>query len=119
MAYKYFAEVIRIVDGDTIDLDVDLGFNIHFKERFRLSGINAPEIYSTKKDSEEYKKGMETVDFLCKYLPISTQVEIETEKDKKEKYGRYLAEVHFTYERARRNLNTLLIELGLAVVAKY
>ena len=52
--YKYKATVGRVVDGDTVDVVIDLGFKITTNQRIRLEGINTPETYSVKKDSEEY-----------------------------------------------------------------
>ena len=52
--YQYKAKVERIVDGDTIDVVIDLGFKITTNQRIRLAGINTPETYNVKKDSEEY-----------------------------------------------------------------
>ena len=56
-AYRYRAKLVRVVDGDTIDLDIDLGFYIRITERVRLEGVNTPEIFRVKKESEEYKRG--------------------------------------------------------------
>lgn len=56
--YTYSAEVLRVIDGDTLDLRIDLGFRITTKQRVRLFGINTPEIHGVKKESEEYERGM-------------------------------------------------------------
>ena len=55
--YRYRAELDRVVDGDTLDVVIDLGFYIKIKERIRLEGIDAPEIYGVPQDSEEYPQG--------------------------------------------------------------
>ena len=118
--YEYSAKVLRVVDGDTLDLMVDLGMNVHVKERIRLLGVNTPETYGVKKDSEEYKRGMEAKQWLMDELccgmfdlagcPIDTDVvvRIRTHKDEKGKYGRYLAEVFV----GDVSINTRLIHMG-------
>ena len=55
--YRYRARLERVVDGDTIDVLIELGFYVTLRERVRLEGIDTPEIYRVPKDSEEYKKG--------------------------------------------------------------
>lgn len=77
--YTYKAKVIKVIDGDTIDLTVDVGFSITIKERFRLYGINTPE------DS----LGIPAKEYLALLLrELNNEIIITTVK--KEKYGRYL-----------------------------
>ena len=111
--YKYKARLIKVVDGDTVDLMVDCGFNIHIKERFRLSGINAPEIRIRNK--EEKKKGLEAKEFLMTLLHPYNKITIHTEKDKKGKYGRYLAELWVNGQ----CVNKLMVGTGHAVEQNY
>jgi len=106
--YEYNAEVLRVVDGDTVDLLVDIGFNVKIKERFRLYGINAPE--TRTKDLDEKKRGLDAKEWLIariNHQPIT----IKTIKDKKGKFGRYLAEIYSNGE----NLNKQMVTLGFAV----
>tara|TARA_Y100000310_G_C20486718_1_gene717214 strand:- start:392 stop:760 length:369 start_codon:yes stop_codon:yes gene_type:complete len=110
--YLYKATVTRVVDGDTVDLEVDLGMNIFVKERVRLARINTPETYGVKKDSEEYKAGIKAKERLIE-LVENKQVAIETIKDKKGKYGRYIAEL-YVFEEDWFSVNTLLLDEGLA-----
>ena len=91
--YQYWAKVTRVVDGDTLDLDVQVGFNMSIAARVRLLGINTPEIYSVKKGSEEYQKGQEAIAFLNKYLEEGSWVEVKIFEAKRDKYGRWLAEI--------------------------
>jgi len=93
--YEYKARVLRVVDGDTVDLDIDLGCSVHVHERCRLYGINAPETHGVKKDSDEYRKGMEATEFLRNMIE-GKEILIRTHKDKRGKYGRYLVEI-FAY----------------------
>lgn len=107
--YTYKALCTKVVDGDTIDLEVDLGFGSFIRERFRLSRINAPETYGISKESEEYKAGLLSKTRLQELIE-NKQVIIKTEKDRREKYGRYLAEVFIN----DLNINDLLLQEGLA-----
>ena len=80
--YEYKARIIDVVDGDTVDVLIDLGLDTFSAQRVRLYGIDAPE-----KSSEQ---GIAAKDRLTKLLPFGTDVVLRTVKDKKEKYGRYL-----------------------------
>lgn len=88
--YWYVATCVKVVDGDTVDLDISVGFNIHIKERVRIYGIDTPEVYGVKKESEEYKNGM-LASNRTKELVEGKEVLVNTIKDKTGKYGRYLA----------------------------
>ena len=86
--YTYKANVIKVVDGDTVDLDIDLGFGIVFKkQRGRLWGINAPE--SRTRDKEEKKRGLAAKARLIKILKLNNN-EVHFTSKEKGKYGRYL-----------------------------
>lgn len=69
--YQYKAKAERVVDGNTFDVTIDLGFKINTHQRIRLAGIITPETYSVKKDSEEYKKGLASTEFVEKRLADS------------------------------------------------
>ena len=87
MIYIYKAELIRVVDGDTVDLVIDLGFDTSRKERFRLYGVDAPEMNT--KEGKEAKAWLE--DAIRPPEPIYVQtIQLET-KAKRDKYGRFLA----------------------------
>lgn len=98
--YNYMAKVVKVVDGDTIDVEIDLGFDIWHKIRLRLAHIDA---YEKSTDI-----GKEAAEFL-KVLLEGFFVEIYTEKT--DKYGRYLATVVLNGV----NLNDQLISKGYAV----
>ena len=88
--YKYKAIVRKIYDGDTITVDIDLGFGIWKKKQsIRLSGINTPEIRG-----EERETGLIVRDILREWIPLGTEILLITEKDKTGKYGRYLGEIY-------------------------
>lgn len=105
--YKYRAEVVRVVDGDTVDAEVDLGFHVKLFARFRLLGINAPE-----KNTQD---GMKSLARLAELLPVGSQVVIQTTKDRKEKYGRYLG----TFLVDGKSVNQQLVDEGFAVLKEY
>jgi len=113
--YWYVAECVRVVDGDTVDLMFDLGMNTHRKERVRLYGINTPEVYGVKKESEEYANGMKA-SVRVKELIEGKTLWVRTIKDSRGKYGRYLAIVYFEENKC---LNDLLVEEGLAEAKDY
>ena len=88
--YEYYVrKVENVVDGDTIDVLIDLGFDILFQSRVRLAGIDTPE--SRTKDLKEKALGIESKEYLKKHLKDAKSVVIKTEKmDSSEKYGRSL-----------------------------
>ena len=81
--YEYKANVVRAVDGDTVDLLVDLGFGTFIKERFRLYGIDAPE--TRTRDQDEKIRGIEAKRWLISRLQGVFDLRIRTYKDKKGK----------------------------------
>jgi len=85
--YTYKALTTDVYDGDTVTVEIDLGFKINFTEKIRLLGINAPEMKGTDK-----AKGTKSRDALRKMI-LKKEIIIKTEKDKKEKYGRYLGTI--------------------------
>ena len=88
--YTYYVrKVENVVDGDTIDVIIDLGFDILFSSRVRLAGIDTPE--SRTRDLKEKALGLESKEYLKKFLKDAKSVVIKTEKmDSSEKYGRIL-----------------------------
>lgn len=115
--YKYKATVNRVVDGDTMDITIDLGFKITTHQRIRLAGINTPETYNVKKDSKEYAKGMAAKEFVDQRIANNkNEAIIETEKDTG-KYGRYIATVWLAD--STTSLNDELVEKEFAEIANY
>ena len=84
--YKYNAIVVRVVDGDTVDLNVDLGFHTFLKIRTRLLGINAPEVST--------EEGRIARDKLRQQLAVGEPVNVTTFKDPTDKFGRWLATIY-------------------------
>jgi len=88
--YEYHVKkVTNVVDGDTIDVDIDLGFDISFSSRVRLAGIDTPESRTTNK--AEKVLGLEAKEYVKSKIKDAKDVVIKTEKmDSSEKYGRIL-----------------------------
>ena len=110
--YQYFVkEVKNVVDGDTIDVVIDLGFDILFASRVRLAGIDTPESRTT--DKAEKALGIEAKEYLKKQLKDAKSVVIRTEKmDSSEKYGRILGWVYINGE--SESINNKMINDGYA-----
>lgn len=110
--YEYrVKKVLKIVDGDTIDVDLDLGFDISFMQRVRLAGIDTPESRTT--DKYEKALGLEVKDKLKKSIEAAKVVVIRTEKpDSTEKYGRILGWVFLDENPV--SINQTLIDEGFA-----
>lgn len=102
--YEYHASVVKVVDADTIDVFIDLGFDIHVNQRVRLIGINTAE--------KNTPLGVETAGFVRNLIPVGTKITLQSEKDKREKFGRYLARVILNDGVC---LNDLLIEKKYAL----
>lgn len=111
--YEYKFKPLRVIDGDTVDGMIDLGFNVSLKERVRLYGINAPEtrlqrsIKDVKERRAEKERGLKAKARLKELLTeAEKQPEglcIETFLDKKGKYGRILGDIKYVYARDLHN----------------
>jgi micrococcal nuclease len=110
--YEYrVKKVLKIVDGDTIDVDIDLGFNVSFTQRVRLAGIDTPESRTT--DLKEKALGLEVKEYLKHLLEDAEDIVIQTEKpDSSEKYGRILGWLFINDEDT--SLNEKMISEGYA-----
>ncbi len=110
--YEYYVnEVTNVVDGDTIDVVIDLGFDILFQSRVRLAGIDTPE--SRTSDKVEKALGLESKEYLKKAIKAAKTVIIKTEKmDSSEKYGRILGWVYL--DGSGNSINNEMIEKGYA-----
>lgn len=110
--YEYrVTQVHSVVDGDTIDVSIDLGFNVSYYQRVRLAGIDTPESRTT--DLREKALGLESKEQLKKLLKGAKSIVIRTEKpDSSEKYGRILGWLYV--DGAERSVNETLIATGYA-----
>jgi micrococcal nuclease len=122
MIYIYKAELVRVVDGDTVDLIIDLGFDTSRKERFRLYGIDAPEMNTAAgMDAKEWLK-----DALMPLEAIYVQTIQLPTKAKRDKYGRCLAVLYDQFPQAGQigaqpgslplfSVNLAMVDLGHAM----
>tara|TARA_Y100000287_G_C14132440_1_gene310594 strand:- start:95 stop:544 length:450 start_codon:yes stop_codon:yes gene_type:complete len=119
--YEYRAKILRVVDGDTVDVDIDLGFGVWMhKERVRMMGIDTPE--SRTRDKVEKKFGLASKEYVKAYLPIGSMQVLKTEidksgEDKKGKFGRILGDflVYDSEQDAQRKLTEIMIDQGYGV----
>ena len=111
MEYKYNVKIKKVVDGDTVDVDIDLGFGVWLhKERVRIMGIDTPE--SRTRDKVEKLFGLASKEKLKELLPLSSmQVLVVEEYDAKGKFGRILGD----FEIEDKRVTDILIEEGHAV----
>ena len=109
--YEYRAIIRRVVDGDTVDITLDLGFDILYNNRIRLYGINTPE--SRTRDLEEKKRGLAAKDRVKELCPVGSSITLKTTKDGRGKFGRILGEIFVPG--MVQSINQLLVEEGHAV----
>jgi len=103
--------IAKVVDGDTIDANIDLGFDISLNKRIRLAGIDTPE--SRTKDEYEKKLGLESKEWLKKHLEGAKDILIKTElPDSTEKYGRIIGHLYINGEEI--SVNNKMINEGYA-----
>ena len=112
--YEYKCKVKRVVDGDTMDVILDLGFDIHHAVRVRMAGIDTPE--SRTRDKDEKARGKLSKAFLKESIK-GRKIVLKTQiKDAKGKFGRVIAEVWAEFEEGSlRNINELMIKECYAV----
>ena len=112
--YEYRCKVVKVIDGDTVDVDIDLGFGVWLhKERVRLYGIDTPE--SRTRDLEEKKYGLAAKEFLTKMLDDEGGIILKTHKDAEGKFGRILGELRRTTEYGDQSINQYLVDKHHAV----
>jgi len=104
--YTYNASVVRVVDGDTIQLNIDLGFKMFYKTNCRLNGLNASELNS--KDVDERISALASKSFLESQLPQGETIKIVSKS--LDKYGRALVEIY----KGDVNINEVMLDLGHA-----
>mgnify|MGYP001003716470 CR=1 FL=1 len=114
--YEYRCKITRVVDGDTVDVDIDLGFGVWLhKERVRLHGIDTPE--SRTRDLEEKKYGLLAKEQIKSFMPVGSMQTLVTTKDKAGKFGRILGDftVYDIETDSWRGVSQILIDEGYAV----
>lgn len=113
--YTYKAKVLRVVDGDTIECDIDLGFHVTITKSVRLDGIDTPE-KNSRVVSEREKAAKATA--RTKFALENKEVYIKTKLDRDDKYGRVLGYIFETESNLEKNesFNDKLINEGLAYI---
>jgi len=112
--YHYRAKVVSVYDGDTMRVDIDLGMSVIIhNEPVRLNRINAPEL-----KGDERERGLASRDFLRSRVE-GKDVLLQTEKDDKGKYGRYIVEVWLKEGDTYTNINDEIVSKGFAVYHAY
>lgn len=120
--YRYKIQDVKIVDGDTVDLVLDLGFGTYVRDRFRLYGpevdeklgLNCPESNTTA--GQEAKKFL--ISAIVRLLSSNIQLIAHTVKDRQEKFGRYLVVIKAENDPSI-NVNLMLVQAGHAVLKQY
>lgn len=108
--YEYRATLLRVIDGDTIDVAVDLGFFVSHRRTLRLRGVNTPEL--NDRDPAVRAKAFAAKQFMINRLPRTDNgIIVRTHKDQDDKYGRMLADVLV----GQSLVNQELIDHGLAI----
>ena len=111
--YRYQAKLIRVVDGDTVDAEIDLGFNIYIRERIRLMGIDTPETRTRNKFEKSWGyKAKERVIVLL--AETNNNFILETKIQKKGKFGRILGKI-FTDPFDYKSVGDKLLDEKLAI----
>ena len=112
--FEYRATVERVVDGDTVDVDIDLGFEVHIKARVRLYGIDTPEVRT--RDLEEKERGIAASNRLKELIKERNLILASEKFNSKGKYGRILATLLIETSQGRQNVNEILLEEGHAEI---
>ncbi len=111
--FEYSCKLVKVIDGDTIDIDIDLGFGVWLRnQRIRMYGIDTPE--SRTRDLDEKKYGLAAKAFLTEMLDDSHLI-LKTHKDERGKFGRILGEIWRTTNFADQSINNYMIEKHHAV----
>jgi micrococcal nuclease len=107
--FSYQAKLIEVIDGHTVDLLVDLGFGVHVKERFRLYGIDAPEMPTEA--GKIAKAYLESILGTAIELYVATRKMIRRPQEKTDKYGRYLAVLYDNYHDVEADVDETKINM--------
>jgi micrococcal nuclease len=109
-SYVYRAQVVRVIDGDTIVADVDVGFDMAIRKHLRLLRVDTSELNSPIEEDREHARMAKV--FVEESIPPSTKIVVKTEKG--DSFGRYLAEVYYRDLFGQElNISDELVRLGL------
>jgi micrococcal nuclease len=109
--FTYPISAIRVIDGDTIEADVDLGFRIRQRQIIRLAGIDAPELRS--KDAEERKDAQFSKNSLTRLLVEWKPSEVVMHSTGLDKYGRSLARIYATFPDSVVDASAWMLDFGI------
>lgn len=109
--YHYNCKLIRVIDGDTVEISIDLGLSIFTVHKVRLYGINAPELNTVE--------GQSSKEYLEKLFTETSEWRILTYKDRSDKYGRYLGQIYPASGSVLDNLNSRMVQAKQAVIKYY
>ena len=113
--YEYKARCLKVVDGDTLDLEIDLGFRIKSYQRVRLARVNAPEVRGAERPEGLKAEHFVTEKLVDQYGP--KELYISTEKTGK--YGRWIAEIQYPSEDGLVNLSDEMVKQDHAKYVEY
>lgn len=106
--YLYSGKIERVLDGDTLDVTIDVGFNIKSKDRIRIFGVNAPEMSTPE--------GIKAKEFLEGLIQVNgLDIVFYSIKDKRETFGRYLGVLYFGKDALKlppKSINKIILEAG-------
>lgn len=113
--YEYKCRILNIVDGDTVDVDIDLGFSVYLtNRRVRMYAIDAPE--TRTKDLVEKALGLAAKDRLAQLMPVGSTFIVQTVLDKNDSFGRILGT--FYKNTKETSINEIMLNEGYASVFK-
>jgi len=115
--YRWQCELVRVVDGDTLEAWINLDFGVKLSAKLRLQGIDTPEIHTVKQNTEEYAKGIKAKEFVEERFRLQgKKFYIETDGARPGKYGRFVVNVLMP---SGDYLDALLLKAGHAVKKEY
>ena len=100
-------KVVRVIDGDTYEIEIDLGYHVTITERFRLRNVNVPEVYGENKE-----QGFFTRDFVREKIEGK---EVVVHSTRREGFRRWLADIYFVEQETQFNLAEVLVNEGLGI----
>jgi len=112
--YEYRVSIDRVVDGDTVDCWIDLGYNLKIHKRIRFAGVNAPE--TRTRDKEEKKRGLLAKDWLINKIDpkvVGSEKQIILKSYEYGKYGRVIGELFIVSGSRKQSINKMMLAEGL------
>lgn len=115
--YRWQCELVKVIDGDTIEAEIHLDFGVKLQAKLRIGKIDTPEIHTAKHNTEEYRKGIAAKEFVeARFKTQGNKFWIETTGNRKGKYGRFIVDVLLP---SGDYLGELLVKAGHAVKKEY